>query len=306
MGYPRVSREAASRMINLHAAQFSTTARTAITGALFAVLATLFVTAAGARPLDDVVESKVLKIVVYEDNAPFSWSVDGVAKGIDVDFGKALARELGVEAEFIVRMLGEEVDDDLRANIWRGPLTGGGVGDVMLHVPTDRELAMRNKEAVIGNPYFLETIALAVHPDRVPKDATFDHFKTEKVGVKLGTVSDYFLMTFEKGALINNVAHHLKGSKGVAEFLSGETAALMGVRSEIEGNFHDAGKSAHFISPPMEGIFRTQWVVGTAVDEKSRDLSYALGAAIEKLRSSGEMTKIFSKYGVTFLPPPES
>ncbi len=41
----------------------------------------------------------------------------------------------------------------------KGPLTGGGVGDIMLHVPTDRELAMRNKEAVVGNPYFQETIA---------------------------------------------------------------------------------------------------------------------------------------------------
>lgn len=271
-----------------------------------ALLSVLAISQVVARPLDDVIASKVLKVVVYEDNAPFSWSDNGVAKGIDVDFGKALARDLGVEAEFIVRMQGEEVDDDLRANVWRGPLTGGGVGDVMLHVPTDRELAMRNKEAVIGNPYFLETIALAIHQDRVPKDATFDHFKKEKVGVKFGTVSDYFLMTYEKGALINNVAHHKKGADGVREFLAGDTAALMGVRSEIEGLFHDAGAKAQFISPPMEGIFRTQWVVGTAVDEKSRDLSYALGAAIEKLRSSGEMTKIFSKYGVTFLPPPES
>lgn len=286
--------------------RFAHGARTALSCALFGVLAIVAAPAADARPLDDVVASKVLKIAVYEDNAPFSWSADGVAKGVDVDFGKAIARELGVEAEFILRMQGEEVDDDLRANVWKGPLTGGGVGDVMLHVPTDRELAMRNKEAVIGNPYFLETIALAIHPKRVPKDMTFDVFKTEKVGVKLGTVSDYFLMTFEKGALINNVAHHIKGSKGVQEFLSGETAALMGVRSEIEGLFHDAGASAQFITPPMDGIFRTQWTVGTAVNEKSRDLSYAIGAAIEKLKASGEMAKIFAKHGVTFLPPPES
>lgn len=305
MGNPRVSCEVASRMTKLMASPRLMTAR-ALSCALFGVLGVATASIAHARPLDDVVASNVLKVVVYEDNAPFSWSADGVAKGVDVEFGKAIARELGVKAEFIVRMQGEEVDDDLRANVWKGPLTGGGVGDVMLHVPTDRELAMRNKEAVIGNPYFLETIALAIHPKRVPKDATFDHFKSEKVGVKLGTVSDYFLMTFDKGALINNVAHHTKGSKGVAEFLKGDTAALMGVRSEIEGLFHEAGASAQFISPPMDGIFRTQWVVGTAVDEKSRDLSYAIGAAIEKLRASGEMTKIFAKHGVTFLPPPES
>ena len=38
---------------------------------------------------------------------------------------------------------------------------------------------------MIGNPYFQETIALAIQPKRVPKDLTFDVFKTEKVGVKL-------------------------------------------------------------------------------------------------------------------------
>lgn len=86
-----------------------------------ALLSVLAISQVVARPLDDVIASKVLKVVVYEDNAPFSWSDNGVAKGIDVDFGKALARDLGVEAEFIVRMQGEEVDDDLRANVWRGP-----------------------------------------------------------------------------------------------------------------------------------------------------------------------------------------
>ncbi len=274
--------------------------------ALLCALVAFFALPVSARPLDDVVASKILKIAVYEDNAPFSWSEDGVAKGIDVEFGKVLARELGVEAEFLVRMQGEEVDDDIRANVWKGPLTGGGVGDVMLHVPTDRELAMRNKEAVIGNPYFQETIAVAIHPKRVPKDLTFDVFKKEKIGVKLGTVSDYFLMTFEKGVLINNVAHHLHSAKGVKEFLSGETAALMGVRSELEGQFHTAEHKAVFVTPPMEGIFRTQWVVGTAVDEKSRDLGYAIGAAIAKSQENGELTKIFAKHVVTYLPPPGS
>lgn len=277
-------------------------ARAALLCALFASSAL----PAFARPLDDVVASKVLKIAVYQDNAPFSWSEDGVAKGIDVDFGKALAKELGVSAEFLVRMQGEEVDDDIRANVWKGPLTGGGVGDVMLHVPTDRELAMRNKEAVIGNPYFQETIAVAIHPKRVPRNLSFDVFKAEKIGVKLGTVSDYFLMTFENGALINNVAHHLQGAKGVKEFLAGETAALMGVRSELEGLFHATEHKAEFITPPMEGIFRTQWVVGTAVDEKSRDLGYAIGAAITKFQGNGEFARIFAKHGVTYLPPPGS
>ena len=259
---------------------------------------------ADARPLDDVMSSKVLRVIAYEDNKPFSWTQDGKPSGIDVEIGRAIAQELGVEAEIILRMQGEEVDDDLRANIWRGPLTGGGVGDIMLHVPTDRELAVRNKEAVIGNPYFLETIAVAIDPKKVPKNSDFTYFKREKIGVKLGTVSDYFLMTFEDGALINTISHYTKPPVGIKEFIDGEVAATMGVRSEIEGLFKEQNIVAEFITPEMPGIFRTSWVVGMAVDEKSRDLGYAIGDVLTKLRANGKLAKIFSDFGVTYIPPP--
>jgi polar amino acid transport system substrate-binding protein len=259
-----------------------------------------------ARPLDDVVASKKLIVVAYDDNRPFSWTEDGVAKGIDVDIGKAIAAGLGVEAEIILRMQGEKVDDDLRANVWKGPLTGGGVGDIMLHVPTDRELAMRNKEAVIGNPYFQETVAVAIDPKRVPAGSDFTLFKTQKIGVKLGTVSDYFLMTFEDGALINNVAHHVKALAGAKEFMSGETTALMGVRSELEGQLNELGARAEFIMPSMDGIVRKDWVVGIAVNEKSRDLAYAIGGVLSKLKETGAFKDIFATYGVTYVPPPGS
>ena len=260
-----------------------------------------------ARPLDDVVAAGTLRVTLYEDNKPFSWTEEGgELKGIDVEIGKALAEALGVKAELILRMQGEDLGDDLRANVWKGPLTGGGVGDVMLHVPTDKELAALNPNAVIGNPYFQETVALAIDPKRVPADSDFKIFKKQKVGVKLATVSDYFLMTFEDGALIDNIAHFTRGPLGAKEFLAGETAAILGVRSETEGTLHDQGAKAEFITPPMPGIFRSDWVVGMAVDEKSRDLAYAIGEALGKLKASGALTKIFAKYGVTYLPPPGS
>ena len=260
-----------------------------------------------ARPLDQVTETKTLKVIAYEDNKPFSWTGDaGVLNGIDVDLGRALAKELGVEPEIILRIQGEDAGDDLRGNVVKGPLTGGGVGDVMLHVPTDKEFAELNKDAVIGNPYFLETVALAIDPKRIPEKSDFQIFKTEKVGVKLATVSDYFLMTFEDGALINNIAHFIKGQQGAMEFMDGETAAILGVRSETEGTLYDAGAKAVFIAPDMTGIFRKDWVIGMAVDQKSRDLGYALGEAIKKLGASGAMKEIFAKYGVTYLPPLEN
>ncbi|MGL4397822.1 MAG: substrate-binding periplasmic protein [Hyphomicrobium sp.] len=286
--------------------RMSPNARAAI--ALAAVMGALasFAMPAAARPLDDVLASKVIKVIAYDDNKPFSWTEDGVVKGIDVDLARALAKDIGVEAEVILRIQGEEVDDDLRAHLVRGPLTGGGIGDILMHVPTDREFAMRNKEVVIGNPYFQETVAVAIDPKKVPKDADFNFFKSQKIGVKLATVSDYFLMTFDNGALINNVSHFIKAQVGLKSFIEGETVAMMGVRSEMEGQLKDAGASAEFIRPNMEGIFQESWVVGFAVDEKSRDLSYALGQSLAKLKDSGALKDIFAKYGVTYIPPPGS
>jgi len=257
-----------------------------------------------ARPLDEVKASNLLRVVAYDDNKPFSWTDGGVAKGIDVDLGRALARKLGVEAEIILRMQGEKVDDDLRANVWRGPLTGGAVGDVMLHVPIDKELIIRNKEAVIGNPYFEERVAIAIDPARTGDNPSFEVFKRERITVQLGTVADYFLMFAESGALRPNIDHCVRPAEGLKSFIDGKVAAIMGVRSSLEGMLHEAGRKAPFAEPAMPGIVRARWTVGMAVKENSRDLHYAIGNAIAELQQTGDMARIFGAYGVTYRVPP--
>ncbi len=257
-----------------------------------------------ARPLDEVIAEKSLKVILYDDNRPFSWTDGDVVKGIDVDLARSLAQELGVKADVILRMQSERADGDVRSNIIRGPLTGGGTGDVMLHLPFDDDFAAKFKEAVFVNPYFEERIVLAINPKRIPADANFEIFKKEKIGVKLATVADYFLMGFEDGALVNNISHYVRDPVGVKEFVDGETAAILGVRSETEGLLHDSGVTATIVEPDMTGIIRKSWVVGMAVNDKSCDLGEALGKALEKLKSSGELAKIFATYGVTYVVPP--
>lgn len=257
-----------------------------------------------ARPLDEVVGSHILRVIAYLDNAPFSWDDNGTPKGIDVDIANAIAGELGVTPEVVLRMPGEKGDDDLRVNVWKGPLTGGGVGDLMMHVPIDREFAARNPEAVIGNPYFQERIAVAIDSDRTGPSPSFDIFKKMKIGVQLGTVSDYFLMRYEDGALIDNISHHVRPEDGAKEFKSKEIAALMGQRARIEALLHDIGITPRIAEPAMDGIVRNQWVVGMAWKENSRDLGYAVQAALAKLKASGKLAGIFRAYGVTYIEPP--
>lgn len=303
MGDPQLYRIAA-RGVTLRA--LLGRARQCRFGRAAAIIAAACLWSAGpgaARPLDEVKASNLLRVVVYEDNKPFSWTDQGVVKGIEAEIARRLARKLGVEVEILARMQGEEVDDDLRANIWRGPLTGGAVGDVMLHVPIDRELVIRNKEAVMGQPYYEQRISIAVDTARTGENPPLDVFKREKIGVQLGTVADYFLMFYEGGALRPNIGHFLKPADGLARFVSKEFAGLMGVRSHIEGLLHEKGVQSAFAEPPMPGIVRSRWPLGIAVKENSRDLFYAVGNLLAELQSSGELTEIFKSYGVTYVQP---
>jgi len=260
---------------------------------------------ADARPLEEVQQTKLLRVVVYRDNPPFSYMENDKPKGIDVDIAHELAKSLDVELEILARMTAEDVDDDLRFNIWKGPFSEGGVGDVMLHVPIDREMMARNNLVAISNAYFRKSVALAIHPDRIPLDATYDIFKKEKVGVQYATIADYFLLRYDDGALINNIVHYTKPEVGIREFIGKETSALMGVRSDIEGMLYARGHKATFITPPTPGMSQSSWIVGTAVKEDSRDLGYAVGSALDEMRNSGRLQAIFEAHGVSYIPPVE-
>jgi polar amino acid transport system substrate-binding protein len=260
---------------------------------------------ASARPLDDVVASKTLRVIAYDDNEPFSWTDKGVARGIDVDVARAIAAKLNVEAEIVLRMQAEKLDMDLRSNIVRGPLTGGGIGDVMMHVPVDQEYARNIKGVVVGNAYFEQRVALAIDMAREGEIASFDVFKSEKVAVQLATVADYFLMRFDNGALVNNVTHYLRPTQAADKLLKKDAVAVFGVRSSLEALFLERGVAVRWSNPPTPGLVRAKWVLGIAVDERSRDLSYAIGDVLKGLAADGTLKTLYAKYGVTYLPPSE-
>ncbi len=98
---------------------------------------------AGARPLAAVQASGSLRVAVYQDFPPFAEGPRGDLRGLDVDLGAAIAERLGVKVEYMVVNAGHSVDADLRNAIWRGPVVGGAVADLMLHVPVDPRLASR-------------------------------------------------------------------------------------------------------------------------------------------------------------------
>ncbi len=271
-----------------------------------AISALLFIVSAAswARPYDDVIDSGFITIFVYSDYAPYSWEEDGAYRGIDVEVAEYIAEYLGVELSLLMRGADENIDDDLRINIWKGDLIHRKAADVMLHVPVDKEVDARNDLAVINNAYFQEEMAVVVDRDRIEDLETFGYFTSEKVGAELDTASDFFLSNAFRGLLHPNIRRANTFADTVELYASGEVAAVMASRAQAEYIASVVQDRRSYIAqPPMPGIVRKDWRVGIAVKHDSRDLAYAVGDALNELIVSGKLSEIAAEYGVTYIEP---
>jgi len=257
-----------------------------------------------ARPYDEVVDLGKLRVFAYSDYAPYSWEDESGAKGIDVDIARKFGETLGVEVEFLIRGADENLDDDLRVNIWKGDLIHRQVADVMMHVPYDREVDSRNEFAVPMAPYFQEQMALVVNTDMLPTVATFGRFVSNPIAVELDTAGDFFLSTAFRGQLQQSVKRGRTFEDAQRLFSQGEVGALLASKAQAEWvAFSAPDLATQIMQPPMPGIVRTGWPVGIAIKHDSRDLGYALGDVLTELIESGEMQTIFERYGVEWIKP---
>ncbi len=267
------------------------------------LIAGIFPFTANARPYDEVIAAGKLVVFVYEDYAPYSWYEGDELKGIDVEIGRAFGEQLGVEVEFLVRGADENLDDDLRVNIWKGDLIHRKAADVMLHVPVDREVDIRNELAVITAPYFLEQMAVVADSEKLPELGTFARFVYQPIAVEVDTAGDFFLSNAFAGKLHNSVRRGRTFADAVEMFESGEATALMGSRAQAEWAGFVSTRTTQLHQPPMPGIVRQSWPIGIAVKHDSRDLGYALGDVITELITSGRLEEITTSYGVSYIKP---
>jgi len=265
-----------------------------------------------ARPSDDVVASGYLDVAVYDDFAPYSWKdAEGNYRGIDIDIAAELAKGLGVEVRYMMRIAGENLDADLRANIWRGDIVEKKMADVMMHVPQDRGLQQlqpgetepRNDLVHFCCKYQLETFAEIVDPDIITAN-TFAPFVYNKIGVELDTVPDFFLSAAFRGQLMNSVVRSPTFAKAMETFETGEVTAVMATRAQVEWIAKNTKRKAKIVELPTPDIVRRNWPVGLAVRTDSRDLGYAFDLILENLAKSGRLAEIMKAYGVTYTPVP--
>ncbi|WP_185968399.1 ABC transporter substrate-binding protein [Paracoccus sp. M683] len=258
------------------------------------------------QDLDQIVERGFMTFAVYDDFPPYSWQQDGQPQGVDVEIARLIADELGVTPRFTFVMAGENLETDLRLNIWQGSALNAPVSNVMMRVPYDSHFACRVEQVVFNGQYAEESIAIAYaekdYPDGGPVPA---YFRIDTVGVENDSISDFYLTGFAGGQTAAGVRRFPKLADAMAALAGGEVMAAMGPRGQLEYWIArlgpDAGIALH--QPPLPGLAKSRWTLGTGEHFAHRPLAYAVDDAIAAGLADGRIAAIFGKFGMTHQAP---
>lgn len=253
------------------------------------------------KELDQLIEQGHMLFAVYESYPPYSWEEGGTAKGVDVEIAHIIADDLGVEARFNFVAAGENLDADLRNNIWKGPLIGGRVANVMMRIPYDSAFKCRVEQVVFTGQYAGESIAIAYNKAAYPEEKPVPaYFRFDLVGVENDSISDFYLSGFVGGQLRANIRRHPTTAQAMAALDSGVVKAVMGPLGELEYGLTE-NTAVH--QPPLAGFAVSNWTLGVAVNFRYRPLSYAVDDAIYAALQDGRIAQIYAKYGLSHAAP---
>lgn len=253
------------------------------------------------QDLDQIQERGFMTFAAYEDFPPWSYEENGKPVGVDIEIGKLIAEDLGVEARFKLVSPSENLDGDLRNWIWKGPIVGGSVVNVMLHVPYDSNYACRVEQVVFTGTYHVEEIGIAYRKDAYPEDPPIPaYFRFDTVAVENDSIADFYLTAFPGGQLSKNMRRYPTMAGAMAGLAAGETMAAMGPLAQLEAGLTE-DIAVH--TPPLPGFAVGKWTVGTAVHFSYRGLSYSVEDAVYAGIQDGRIEKIFADYGLSFQPP---
>ena len=250
---------------------------------------------------DTITDRGWMDIGVYEDFAPYASLVDGEPHGVDIDLAHLIAKEIGVEARIHFLPAGESVDADLRFHVWKGPLVGEQVMNVMMHVPYNRELDIRNEQVVLTGQYMRESSAIAYsteyYPDEKPVPA---YFRFDKVGVENDSLADFYLSSIGNGSLLPNMQRYPTPEAAMSALKAEEIPAVMGSLAQLE---HGANEKIAVHQPLFPGLSLGNWTLGVGIRHNYRQLGYAVDDAIRVAIEDGRIQAIFEKHGLTYQPP---
>lgn len=253
------------------------------------------------QDLDTIQERGFITIAVYEDFPPYSWKDGATPRGIDVEIGKLIAADIGVDARFNFVTAGETLDADLRNNVWKGPIVGGAVSNIMMRVPYDSAYTCRVEQVVFTGQYYKESIAIAYdaasYPEEKPVPA---YFRFDTVAVENDSIADFYLSSLAGGQLLNNIRRFPTMEGAMAALAAGEVKAAMGPLAQLE---HGQTETIGVHQPPLPGFSRGAWTIGLGVHFAYRPLAYWVDDAIRYALDDGRIETIFADYGLNFSAP---
>lgn len=265
------------------------------------------------RTLDIVQDSGYLNVGMYRDFPPYSYEVDGEARGVDADLGRLIAQGLGVEFRPYWIIPDENLGDDLRNHIWKGHyLAKTRIADIMMRVPYDSTFKymrdstgeMINEQVVFFGPYQQERWQIAFDRDRLDGVETVAVFQYHPIGVEIDTLPATYLTSAFGGRLRNQVQHYRNVGEAFAAMGQGEVAGVMGMRAEIEHQLEaHEGEGFTKAGNGFPGMSKQVWDVGLAVRHTHRALGYAIAAIVDRMVRSGELVELYASHGLSYSRP---
>lgn len=268
---------------------------------------------AQVRPYEDIIDSGVLKVAVYENFPPYSFKEDGQPRGVDVDLAATLAEGLGLTLEVLWAVPGEKLDDDLRNFIWKGHyLRPTVLADLMLRVPYDRDYSNKrnevdelvNEQVVMFGPYQRERWQVAHDSRRLPAVDSIGVFRLHPIGVELDGVPSFYLSSVFGGQLSRNTQHFVSTQAAFAAMQGGQVDAVMALRGELEWLLFEAADPAlKAADNTYPNLGQPTWDIGMAVHESNRQLSHAIDQQIEAMVADGRLQALYARYGLRYELP---
>ncbi|WP_244896830.1 substrate-binding periplasmic protein [Vibrio panuliri] len=265
-----------------------------------------------ARSYDDIIDSKYITVAIYSDYPPFSYLSDGVPKGIDYEIAQRIAKEMQVDLRLQWMTADENVEDDLRNNLWKGHYLTRTVADVMLRVPYDKTYSLSrddigelvHEQVHMFAPYHTESWQIIYDQNKIESVTTMAVFQYHKVGVEVDSIPQFYLSSAFGGRMRDNAQHYATTLKAVNALQAGEVDAAMGLRTQIshlQGEMNNQRFQLAKNAFPMLG--QQQWEIGMAVKTNYRQLGYAVGDIVETMIKQGDMEALFTKYHAVYQSP---
>jgi cystine transport system substrate-binding protein len=245
------------------------------TGLLFAA-ALPAMAVADSNALDDVKKRGMLRIALEGTFPPFNYQdASGNLTGFEIDLGNALAKQIGVKAEFLPTK-------------WDGILAGldSGRYDVVLNQVTITP--ERQEKYDFSAPYTVSGIQIIVRRADADRIKTAADLAGKSVGVGLGTNYEQWL---RKNVPTANVKTYDDDPTKFADLRTGRLDAVLADRLVAANKIKQFGGDVVAAGDPV-----AKELQGIAVRKDHPQLRDALDKALVSLHSDGTFVAISEKW----------